>query len=102
MGRRATSNLVVRRNGTALYVAGELDCDGAVTLAAEVHKVLDQGQRDIAMNLADVTFLDSTGLRALLACQVVAKTRGVLLTVVEPSSAVDRLLELAGVRARLV
>jgi anti-sigma B factor antagonist len=82
-------------------IAGELDADTQDDLMAVLDDLLARGI-DIAVDLGGVSFLDSTAVRALLAAHATAAERGVLLTVVEPSPIVERVLDVAGVRSWLV
>ncbi|MFE5488949.1 STAS domain-containing protein [Streptomyces virginiae] len=51
---------------TILTVSGELDMDAAPHLT-EAADVLDLPGQAVALDLSDVTFIDSSGLNALLA-----------------------------------
>ena len=45
---------------------GEIDMASAPLLEAELDEVLDLGPGSVAVDLTEVTFVDSTGLRVLL------------------------------------
>ena len=57
--------------------------------------------RQVMLDLRDVAFIDSTGLRALLAGRVEADRRGVHLSTTGLSAAARRLLELTDTLERL-
>ena len=52
----------------------------------------------LEIDLGDVTFIDSSGLGALISLRNVAEQEGASLVLVRVSPAVDRYFELAGVR----
>jgi anti-sigma B factor antagonist len=52
--------------GTALRLAGELDMATARRLEAAVASALGREESELTVDLTDVSFMDSTGLRSLL------------------------------------
>jgi anti-sigma B factor antagonist len=82
--------------GTAtLTVHGEIDLDTIGQLSAALAGVSSAAQVDV--DLADVSYMDSGGLRSLLTTKADIEERGGLLRVTAASSMVARLLEIAGV-----
>src|SRR5215207_2325769 len=83
--------------------AATVDVGGAIDLAAAPHlrerldAVVGTTTGDVVVNLADVTFLDSTGLVVLVAAQRQLNETGRRLVLRNPSRFVHRVLELAGV-----
>jgi anti-anti-sigma factor len=79
-------------------LAGELDLSGADSLR---RLLLDALGRDdctaVVADLADVTFLDSAGLGALVGAYRETETTGHRFTVTNPMRGVRRILEIAGV-----
>jgi anti-anti-sigma factor len=75
-------------------VAGELDLDTADELAAWLESE-GQGEGDLRVDAAGLSFVDSTGVRALLRAANAMAGRGRLI-LRDPSPAVRRVLELAG------
>jgi anti-sigma B factor antagonist len=55
----------------------------------------------VAVDLAEVTFMDSTGLTTLMDAHRAAQDDGFVFEIRRPSSAVRRVFELAGVDALL-
>ena len=51
---------------TVLVLTGELDAHSSRALAERIEGLLQQGQRSVAVDLADVGFVDSSGLRVLI------------------------------------
>jgi anti-sigma B factor antagonist len=80
--------------------AGELDLATASQLVRAIDvAAYGRGRPRILVDLAAVEFCDSAGLRALLgAAREVEARAGRLVVAVAPGGAVDRLLEIAGLR----
>jgi anti-sigma B factor antagonist len=79
-----------------LAMAGELDLAAAPALAAALDAVARSGVNVVVVNMAAVTFIDSTGLHALLDAKQALATTGGRLHLTEPSPAATRLFQLAG------
>jgi len=79
-----------------LRVAGEIDIETSPALEEQLQAVLDQGHTSVLVDLGQVTFLDSTGLSALIGglrrCQGV----GGELRLVSPRANVRKVLEVTG------
>lgn len=98
---------------TRIIVEGELDSASARQLAdaytealrrGELEGLGDDGQRPfvrITLDLQNVQFIDSAGLRMLIVIQREADEREVPLAVLAPPDSVTELLELAGVARRV-
>jgi anti-anti-sigma factor len=79
-----------------LSVAGEIDIATANILRSALERALESGSREIWVDLGEVTFMDSSGLNALVrADHDVAGHHG-RLTVICPTGPVRRTLELTG------
>ena len=79
-----------------LTVVGEVDLSVSERFAAAIAAAIEAlaPDTDLVVDLAEVDFLDSAGLRCLLQGAKSASAAGVRLTVV-PSPAVSRVLEMA-------
>ena len=75
-------------------VAGELDISNAAELEAEVHDLA--GDSRLVIDLSDLEFVDSTGLRTLV-LRAKAAARGCSFVCPADNRAVQRLLEFFGV-----
>jgi anti-anti-sigma factor len=92
----------VQRGGThgsvpRVVVAGELDDTTVTSLHRAVVELLRHdvpGRVDV--DLADVTFLDTCGIRTLLACLVDARQVGCELRLTDPQPLVYRVLRIVG------
>jgi anti-sigma B factor antagonist len=89
----------VREDGTGLVgvLVGELDMSAARTVREYVATVLSIDDRDVALDLAHVTFIDSAGLTALLEARRYLDARGRVLRLRGVSAPVSRLIGLTGV-----
>lgn len=86
------------RDEVAVVVAGDLDLATADALEQEVRTLRRAGFERVLIDLRDVGFLDSTGLRVLLALRNDAKRDGSQLAVVPGPREVQRVFELTATR----
>lgn len=86
---------VLRHGGDrAVYaLAGDLDTVTGELLVARLRELTD-GVSPLDVDLSEVAFMDSTGLRSLFQVHDVVTARGGRLRLVNPSDRVMRLLEL--------
>ena len=77
-------------------VTGEVDVIGAAELDGVMRDVVAEGAADVVIDLADVTFIDSTGLTALVAGRNLCRSHDGDLTLRAPSPQVWRVLTLTG------
>ena len=91
---------VVKRPGRAVSVTGhgEIDMTTVHMLSHTLATVLHQEQPlHIDVNLAEVTFMDSSGINALVACRADAAPTGCRITISHPLPTVHRVLAVTGV-----
>lgn len=87
--------LRVRHDGDTAVVVdphGELDVATAPRLNLTLTELRADGVRQVTVDLAHVTFLDTAGLRVLLECDRLLRARGGALTLVNASARIVRLL----------
>ena len=85
----------------SVVVRGEIDMQTAAQLEGVLDDVIAKGARLVTLDLEQVDFLDSSGLRVILgASNKLGEQEGQLL-LEGASSAVERVLELTGVIERL-
>src|SRR5579863_1219196 len=89
-----------QENGVVV-VAGELSLAEAPILERHLADVLATASSTIVVDLADVEFIDSTGLSVLVRAQQQASERGVEFGVQNPRAQAHRLLSLTGLEERL-
>ena len=96
-GTNDTLHVHVAPDG-AIVASGDIDVAGGPILDAvimEQEQALD-GTAAIVIDLTDVTFIDSSGLRSLLGASRRADERSAQVVLRSPSPAVQRLLEITG------
>ncbi|MGK5683274.1 STAS domain-containing protein [Actinoplanes sp. URMC 104] len=80
-----------------LVLRGELDREEADHLQDVFASVVrDHPGRPVELDAAALSFLDSTGIRSLLTCRLLAEQAGCRLTVVAVSRIAHEVLEVAG------
>jgi anti-sigma B factor antagonist len=86
--------VAVRTEGTVAVIAlhGELDLASAALLDAEVDRPEVMSARDVVLDLRDLQFIDSTGLRTLFGAYQRASARGQGFALTDGSPQVQRLL----------
>jgi anti-sigma B factor antagonist len=91
--------ITVIRNGTGtrLVVTGELDVASAPAFLAHLDGASAGLGDQLVLDLREVAFIDSTGLRALLTAYEICGERLAII----PGPACDRLFDVAGVREYL-
>jgi anti-sigma B factor antagonist len=75
-------------------LAGELDLTHAATVAGTLAELFDAGFACVVVDLRGLRFMDSTGIRALLAARRTALAREARLSLVRGPTAVHRVFEL--------
>jgi anti-anti-sigma factor len=84
-----------------LSLAGELDMASADQVLEELDRVQSEGAAELVIDLSELTFMDSTGLRAILTADARSRLEGPKLTLVPGPEAVHRVFELTGMAGRL-
>jgi anti-sigma B factor antagonist len=84
-----------------LALHGELDLVGAPLLQGEVESAAVEGAPLIVLDLEDLQFMDSSGLRVILSAHERARARGQTFALTRGSQQVQRLLSIAGVTGHL-
>jgi anti-anti-sigma factor len=97
-------DVTVRRQGewVDVRVKGRFDATHAERVDRELKEVMSDGGHCIRLNLADVEYISSAGIRVLLAYYRDLKRLGGTLTVVEPSEMVRSVLDLSGFSGHLL
>jgi anti-anti-sigma factor len=83
-------------DGSVVRVSGEIDVHSVAMLDRAVRTCFDEQHHDVVIDASGVTFIDSSGLRCLVALRRDAKEAGGAVEVRNPSPPVLRLLELTG------
>jgi anti-anti-sigma factor len=81
------------RRSPRIALTGELDLASAGELEDGLKQLESTGPELIVLDLRELQFMDSTGLRAVLAADARARDRGGRLIVVRPPGEVERVLQ---------
>lgn len=78
-------------------IAGKIDrLKDSIVLKSYVNMLLEKGLFNVALNLAQVTYLDSGALNVLIYCHNTLKKKGGSLVLIEPNEYVRDVLEVVG------
>lgn len=80
-----------------IYLSGGIDYSTQEEIKEANHKALSAKHvREIHVNFADVTFIDSSGIRALLILQRKADERGIALVLLNCNEPIRDIFEIGG------
>jgi len=100
-----TPSLEIRTEGEGddlvVVLSGELDLASADQLDTAIAELCADGARRIVLELGELEFMDSTGLRSLLVGDELCKVNGCELLIGATSRQVQRLFEVSGIGERL-
>ena len=89
-------------SGTTIKLAGELDSATCAHLLERFeHAVAAGGARDLLIDLEQVSFIDSSGMRAIITLERRAHEDGIVLALLPPPGSVTELLRVTGLADRL-
>ena len=77
-----------------LFLSGEVDMRVAPELRTLLHRVIEEDPTDVAINLADVPFIDSSGVATLVEAQRLLMRKEKKLRLENPSDAVRYTLKI--------
>lgn len=92
----------VESRGTVsgVAVSGELDLAGVDALQGALDRAVEEASEILVVDLSETTFIDSTGLQALIRCERRASAAGLGLVLIGARPQVRRVFELAGLDTR--
>jgi anti-sigma B factor antagonist len=90
-----------RAGGAHVVLSGELDIATAPKLEEEVRRLEEEGRGLIVLDLRGLEFMDSSGLRALLAADTRARERGARVVLVRGDERIQRVLRITRLDERL-
>ena len=94
-------DVVPNRDEVRVCPVGELDLATVPLVDSELAELWSVGFAQLVLDLRDVCFLDSTGIRMLLSWQAASSADGVQFSVIAGPPVVERVLEVAGVTDHL-
>jgi anti-anti-sigma factor len=80
---------------------GELDMATVPEVDSNVEELVNSGFTNVVLDLAGLTFMDSTGLRLLVKWTQTARGDGMSFRLLPGSPAIDRVLDISGLRDEL-
>ena len=84
-----------------IALAGELDLDGAQRVAQELRRAEATDARRVVLDLRNLQFIDSNGIRLIVEADERLRTEGERLALIRAPRPVQRVFELTGVAERL-
>jgi anti-anti-sigma factor len=89
-------------SGTTIKLAGELDSASCAELVGGFEAAIPAlGGRELVIDLGEVTFIDSSGMRAIIMIERRAGEEGVALALARPPAEVTQLLHITGIAGRV-
>jgi anti-sigma B factor antagonist len=95
--------LMTETEGTTVRLAlsGELDIAGAARVEQELERIEREPPATIVLDLSGLAFMDSTGLRVIMAADARAREQARRLVIVRGSDTVQRIIEMTRLDERL-
>jgi anti-anti-sigma factor len=93
----------VGRNGSSAWVrpAGDLDLDTVHHVESALSEQREAGCGNLVLDLRELTFMDSTGLRLVIRWNTAAREEGFQFAIVPGSEVVQRVFRLTGMDAHV-
>jgi anti-sigma B factor antagonist len=86
-----------KKNFHVIDVVGKIDrLKDSIVLKSYINTLLEKDTSNVALNLAQVTYLDSGALNVLIYCHNQVKKKGGSLVLIEPNEYVRDVLEVVG------
>jgi anti-sigma B factor antagonist len=89
------------RETIVVALEGEIDLAAAPAAERRIADAEERGPGRLVIDLREVTFMDSSGLRVLLTAHRRAEEAGRAFALVKGGEAVERLLDVTGISGRL-
>ena len=88
-----------KRGGKLIaYIEGELDHDSTAVMRAEIdNQIYDRGINELVIDMAGVSFMDSSGIGLVLGRYKLMRMRGGKVSISRPGKRTDKLLAMSGV-----
>lgn len=90
------------RKTVEVSLTGELDLGTAALLVRDIEQRLEEGVRVFRIDLRNVSFLDSAGVKALLCCMRRVRVHGGRMLLARPSSQVRKVFAALGFESFLM
>ncbi len=90
------------RSGTTIKLAGELDSETCTELLERFERVLGApGAGAVVVDLEEVSFIDSSGMRAIIVIERRSREEGIAVSIAQPPGEVTELLRITGLTDRI-
>ena len=99
MSELATFTIENHKRASLIKIAGRVDSSNASQLDSLLITTLDEGQKNLVIELSELEYLSSAGLRYLVGTLKECRKRGGDLRIASPSERVDEVLRMAGLKA---
>jgi anti-anti-sigma factor len=90
------AELLITEITDGLQLTGEIDAHTTPQLEDALAPLVSISEPQVRIDMAGLTFMDSSGLRVILSATTEARSHGGDVVLVEPSHSVTRLLEISG------
>lgn len=86
------------KNGEKFFLRaeGEIDIYTCTKLKEKIYTILDTGAKDLAVDLSQVTYIDSTGLGVFIGVLRNLKEKGGSMELLNPTPRVEKVLRITG------
>src|SRR5665213_3332136 len=88
-----SANIVVDDKNTTVVLLGELDMDSARELNNVLSELFEQGPDEVVLDFSGLSFIDSSGIGALISAQKLLKAQGRHLAIRSPRALVVKVFE---------
>ena len=95
-GSQLALKVMVLDTNTTIVVGGEMDVSATDGVLDRLEAELMRGPSEVVMDLSELAFIDSTGLRALLQARDLCERHGAQMSIVEGGGHVARVFDLTG------
>jgi anti-sigma B factor antagonist len=93
---------IVSGNDPKVFLSGEIDYAASLELESVTHEVTSQCGSELLIDLGDVTFIDSEGIKTLINIFKLMQNKGGAARIVRSSPFVNKVLKLAGAYDMLI
>jgi anti-anti-sigma factor len=97
--QRFHCDVLPERGTVRVALAGEFDMAATAVVQTELDHLLDAGFQHVVLDLRELTFLDSSGLRLIVTAKRTARERDLLLDILPGPPLVQRIFEMTGTDA---
>jgi anti-sigma B factor antagonist len=95
------AHVTVTGTRAGIRVAGEVDAHTSIELERAINDAFETGATTLEIDVSDMSFIDSSGLRVLVHGRRRATDAGGTLALLRPRDTVVRLLDVTGLRELL-